>query len=136
MAVELGRRPRQVRRHRIWLQDSSQRSPRRDADVQVFAQEVFDRADSSGLEKGHPELAIEVISPTSKAHDRLRKLDWYASIGVPEYWIVDGEAKSIQCFRLEKKRYVAAEHAAGDETFRPKAFKGLKIPLAKLFKGA
>ena len=75
-----------------------------------------------------------MISPTSKAHDRVRKLNWYASIAIPEYWIVDTEAKTIECFRLSGKTYLAAQQAADDEVFKPRSFRGLKIPLAKLFK--
>src|SRR5438874_439706 len=50
-------------------------------DVQLLTEETFLQAGANGLESGRPELAIEVISPTSRAHDRLRKLDWYAQLG-------------------------------------------------------
>jgi Uma2 family endonuclease len=102
-------------------------------DVQMYTARAYKRAENTGLETGHPELAIEVISPTSRAHDRLRKLDWYSSIGVPEYWIVDPEAKTVQCFSLDGKTYRAVQHATDDEVFKPRSFRGLKIPLAELF---
>lgn len=118
--------------YKVRISDRSGAMP----DVQVFTEAAYERAEEAGLESGHPQLAVEVISPTSKAHDRLTKLDWYASIGVPEYWLVDPEAKTIECFRLDRKTYRAVQHAAEDEIFRPRSFKGLKIPLARLFKGA
>jgi Uma2 family endonuclease len=102
-------------------------------DIQVYTVAAYRRAENAGLETGHPALAIEVISPTSKAHDRVRKLNWYASIGIPEYWIVDTEAKTIECFRLHVKHYRAVQLAADDEVLKPRTFRGLKIPLKKLF---
>jgi len=103
-------------------------------DVQVFTEKAGRRAEPAGLETGRPELAIEVISPTSKSHDRVRKLNWYASIGIPESWIVDPEAKTIECYRLDGKTYLASQQAADEEIFKPRSFHGLKIPLKRLFK--
>ena len=62
-------------------------------DVQVLTEEGYDAAGANGLEHGRPELVIEVLSPSSRAHDGLRKLDWYASLGVPEFWLVDAETR-------------------------------------------
>ena len=42
-----------------------------------------------GLVSGHPDLAVEIVSDSSARYDRMTKLAFYASIGVPEYWIVD-----------------------------------------------
>lgn len=68
-----------------------------------------------------------------KSHDRVRKLDWYASIGVPEYWIIDTEARTIERFVLDGESYRAAQHAEGDVLFRPKAHRGLVIDLKALW---
>lgn len=102
-------------------------------DVQLLSDEVFDSAGANGLEAGHPELVIEVISPTSRTHDGLRKLDWYAKIGVPEYWLVDPEARTLVVHRLQQRVYAIVQHAQADEVFRSKTFKGLKVPLAELW---
>lgn len=39
--------------------------------------------------QGVPSLIVEVLSPSSSDIDPGRKLETYASHGVPEYWIVD-----------------------------------------------
>lgn len=48
--------------------------------------------------RGAPELVIEVLSPSSRKHDRLVKLNLYQRAGVPEYWIVNPEEESVQVF--------------------------------------
>ncbi|MGC6589052.1 Uma2 family endonuclease [Paenibacillus sp. Dod16] len=36
-----------------------------------------------------PDLAIEVLSPSSRSKEMIPKLDLYRQCGVKEYWIVD-----------------------------------------------
>lgn len=105
-------------------------------DVQVLTRAVFDAADESGLDDGRPEIAIEIVSPRSRSHDRVRKLQWYASIGVPEYWIVEPRERVIDrlVLRKDETAYDAIESAEGDATFRPKGLRGLAIPLAELWR--
>ncbi|MEO8623478.1 MAG: Uma2 family endonuclease [bacterium] len=44
-------------------------------------------------------LAVEVISPSSARHDRLTKRRFFQRQGVPEYWVVDGEAEAFEVWR-------------------------------------
>lgn len=46
--------------------------------------------------EGPPDLLIEVLSPSNRAHDQTRKRDLYARGGVREYWIVDPEQRVIE----------------------------------------
>jgi Uma2 family endonuclease len=43
-----------------------------------------------------PDLAIEVLSPSTRRIDREEKAAEYAEAGVTEYWIVDPEGRSIE----------------------------------------
>lgn len=43
-----------------------------------------------------PDLAIEVLSPSTSRNDRGRKRDLMATYGVPEYWVVDPDAHHIE----------------------------------------
>lgn len=105
-------------------------------DVQVLTEEAYDGAGEDGLDHGRPEIAIEIVSPRSRSHDRVRKLHWYASIGVPEYWIVDPRERSIDRLVLRKGEaaYDVRETAEGDAPWNPKGLRGLSIPLAELWR--
>ncbi|MFI5228846.1 MAG: Uma2 family endonuclease [Gemmatimonadales bacterium] len=48
-------------------------------------------------------LAVEVLSPSSAGHDRLRKRPAYQR-NVPEYWIVDLDARLVERWRPADER--------------------------------
>ena len=52
-----------------------------------------------------PDLAVEVLSPTNRKHDRVRKRRFYARNGVREYWIVDPDERSVEVLELADGRY-------------------------------
>jgi Uma2 family endonuclease len=85
------------------------------------------------LVSGHPDLAIEIVSPSSGKYDRVIKLGYYASIGLPEYWIIDPAARTLERLVLDGERYRIDDAVCGDDVFRPASFPGLEIPLAKLW---
>jgi Uma2 family endonuclease len=90
--------------------------------------------DSVALEAGHADLVVEVISPNRVRYDRVVKLEYYASIGVPEYWIVDLPARTIERLVLQDSgKYLIAQTARDADLFRPESFEGLEIPLAEVW---
>ena len=49
-------------------------------------------------------LVVEVLSPGSARHDRITKRRFFQSNGVPEYWVVDGEAEAFEIWRPGDER--------------------------------
>jgi Uma2 family endonuclease len=41
-------------------------------------------------------VAVEVVSPGSARRDRVAKREYYVSAGVPEYWVVDVDARAVE----------------------------------------
>lgn len=64
--------------------------------------------------EGAPTLVVEVLSPSTDARDRGVKQALYARYGVPFYWIVDPDARTVQALRLSGESYEAV--ARLDET--------------------
>jgi Uma2 family endonuclease len=64
--------------------------------------------------EGVPDFIIEVLSPSSKTHDRIRKRDLYARHGVPEYWLVDPDARSVTIFSDPRDGRYRAEQMTSD----------------------
>lgn len=87
-----------------------------------------------GLHRGAPDLAVEVVSPSSRRWDRVVKLGWYASIGTPEYWIVDPTTRTLERFLLSSGGTLEpAGHYLHDDLFAPESFPELVIDLSQLW---
>jgi len=83
---------------------------------------------------GPPDWVAEVISPTSAERDRLHKKAEYALAGIPEYWIVDPEAKTVEIYHLEGEVYALRHTFTGADSLSDSpTFPGLEIPLAEIF---
>jgi Uma2 family endonuclease len=103
-------------------------------DVQFYRRENDSaKRQHKGLVEGRPDLAVEIVSPSSRKHDRVTKLNWYASREVPEYWIVDPEARTLEQLVLANGAYTIVQSLAEETVFEPRTFPGLAIPLAELW---
>jgi Uma2 family endonuclease len=50
--------------------------------------------------QGPPDLVIEILSPSTAPRDRTVKRQLYERQGVPEYWIVDPDARQVEVWRF------------------------------------
>lgn len=82
-----------------------------------------------------PDLVVEVLSPSNRRIDEVRKLRLYERHGAQEYWVVDTVLQLVKVFRrvgerLEIQAQVMAD--AGDLLTTP-LLPGLEIPVDRLF---
>lgn len=50
--------------------------------------------------QGPPDLVVEILSPATRERDLGAKRQLYARFGVPHFWIVDPDTRSVHCFAL------------------------------------
>jgi len=74
-------------------------------DIVFFKKEKSDRFSPEQILFPAPDLAIEILSPSTEKNDREIKYWDYASHGVEEYWIVDPEKKTIEQYLLSNGTY-------------------------------
>jgi Uma2 family endonuclease len=82
---------------------------------------------------GPPDLAVEVISPTSAEIDREDKFRQYAGAGVAYYWIADPAVQTLEGWRLVAGQYQPTGRGQGGQTIALPPFEQLTIPLEKLW---
>ena len=63
-----------------------------------------DKLDDAGL-RGAPDWVVEVLSPSTAAHDQTRKLAAYERAGVAEVWLVHPVDRTLTRYRLTDGRY-------------------------------
>ena len=82
---------------------------------------------------GPPDLVVEVLSPSSQRLDREVKPKQYALHGVPEFWRIDPDEKTVEVFRLQEGAYeLDTSLGFGDELTSP-LFPGLSLPVSTLW---
>jgi len=110
-----------ARRHggRLWTSPVGVRLPGQPVPFQpdlVFVSAA--RSDIVGAQyvEGVPDLVVEILSPSNFFYDRTQKFQLYRDAGVPEYWIVDPRAHTIEVYALEGTEYIPlGQNAAGEE---------------------
>jgi Uma2 family endonuclease len=84
--------------------------------------------------EGPPDLAIEVISPSSVEIDREDKSVQYRESGVTHYWIIDPSHQTIDAWRLDNGTYLSSGHGQGTDIVKLQPFPDLEIPLTRLWR--
>jgi Uma2 family endonuclease len=84
---------------------------------------------------GAPDLAVEILSESSRKTDETVKRKLYEWAGVEEYWIVDPVLETVKVYRLEGDAYArtAELSAEAGNWLETSLLPGLTIELARIF---
>ena len=80
-----------------------------------------------------PEWICEVVSPSTAAMDRVKKLAIYAREQVSHAWLVDPMAHTLEVLRLESGRWTITSTASGLDLVRAEPFDALELDLSLLW---
>ncbi|WP_373893622.1 type II toxin-antitoxin system prevent-host-death family antitoxin [Virgibacillus natechei] len=94
-----------------------------------------DNLDEKGNYKGIPTLVVEVLSPSTRSKDMLKKLELYKQCGVNEYWIVDPINEHILVYALEDNDIVNSKtySKSARQAVRSGVFEELEADLQDVF---
>jgi Uma2 family endonuclease len=81
-----------------------------------------------------PDLAVEVLSPSTATRDKTIKRSIYARHGLKELWLVDPLLRQIQVYRLQEDPAKPVEVLEDFEVLRSTHFDGLEIPGEAVFR--
>ena len=74
-----------------------------------------------------------MLSPSTAAIDRGKKMQMLARYGVPEYWLVDSRAKTIEMYTLSDAGYLLAQVVSAGTIARAQTLPELSFPTAGIF---
>jgi Uma2 family endonuclease len=99
-------------------------------DVAVFLKSTI--VEQDGYVHSAPQLVVEVLSPGNTRRERERKLADYASLGVPEMWVVSPEARTVEVLYLENG-FLRSAQVLAQGVLEPKQFPGVQIQIAEIW---
>lgn len=82
---------------------------------------------------GAPDIVVEIASPGTETHDRHRKLAAYARAGVPEYWLANPHARTVEVLVLEKGEYSSLGVFRGKARLPSQVLPDFAVPVEQFF---
>ncbi len=77
-----------------------------------------------------PDWVCEIVSPSTGALDRARKMPIYAREGVPHLWLVDPLLRTLEIFRRsDDGRWIVVAGHGGDDVVRAEPFAAIELAL-------
>jgi Uma2 family endonuclease len=101
-------------------------------DLAVF--ELATLVEHDGYIHSAPQLLVEVLSPANTRRERERKLADYASIGVPEVWVISPEARTVEVLHLENG-YLRTMQTLAHGVLTPRLFPHVTVDIAGIWPG-
>ena len=87
------------------------------------------------LSMAPPLLVVEIVSPGELQHDRdyVAKRSQYQDRGIPEYWIIDPQLKTVLILELTDAGYTEVATLSGDEPIRSPQLGELNLTATQLW---
>ena len=80
-----------------------------------------------------PDWVCEIVSPSSRRRNRVKKFNLYARYGVLFYWLIEPESKTLEAFELVGGRWQLVGAYEVDEKVRVKPFDAIELDLSLLW---
>ena len=139
-----------VTQFNIWLRGKPCRVFAAPLDVRLFPEEdnsdntvvqpdllvVCDREKlGKGSVNGPPDLAVEIVSPSTSKKELFLKFEVYLNAGLREYWVIEPEQKIVQVHIYEKDHFKSNAYK-GDAVIKSAVLNGFSVELKTLWTAA
>jgi len=101
-------------------------------DVMYISRESYRLLTENSL-KGVPDLAVEVLSPSTTRRDRLHKSRLYLRYGVKEYWVVDPDAQTLEVYSAQENGWLLAGSYGPEDVLASPLLQGLEASCMEIF---
>lgn len=87
------------------------------------------------LDMPPPRIVVEVLSPgkQNRDRDRVHKQDQYAARAIPEYWLIDPEAQTVEVLSWREGQYEGLGMAQGSQRIVSRELAGLQLTAEQIF---
>ena len=102
-------------------------------DVVFFASEKARQFKPDQMLFPPPELAVEVLSESTKENDYGIKFTDYAHHGVSEYWIVDPANQSVEQYLLKEGTFFLHQKLTESGILKSRVVKGFEMEIQSIF---
>ncbi|OQA20187.1 MAG: hypothetical protein BWY64_00351 [bacterium ADurb.Bin363] len=93
-----------------------------------------DKIDDKGC-LGAPDIAMEILSPSTASRDVIKKRRLYEKNKVKQYWIVDPQEKEVYIYKLQDNgKYGDPEEYTKSHKIKVDGFEGLEIDMSLVFR--
>ncbi|MFT5128145.1 MAG: Uma2 family endonuclease [Rhodothermales bacterium] len=107
------------------------------SDDDVFEPDLVVVCDREQMRSSHiegaPRLVVEILSPSTEATDRHRKLPKYAAHGVQEVWLIRPHPSIVEVLSRDGETFRLTGIFRPPEVLQSPAFPDLRIPLDRVF---
>ena len=104
-------------------------------DLVFVRNERWDKVVTGEKFTGAPDLVIEILShgAENRRRDLLVKRQLYGKNGVSEYWVIDGEARTVEIYRLQHERLESVASLHNDDEITSPVLPAV-LPVSAIFK--
>lgn len=82
-----------------------------------------------------PSMVAEILSPSTRSRDKVKKMDLYMDSGIEEYWLIDPEKNSIGVYSFEEYELASDDLFLSGQTVVSRLFPGLEAGVDAVFGG-
>jgi len=79
-----------------------------------------------------PDWVCEVVSPKDRGRDRVRKAELYLRSGLPHFWLLDLDERTLEAFQERGGSWVRLGAWTGGDSARVAPFEAIEIDAASL----